>query len=83
MGPTMCYSSDNHVPVRLLTVVHVDIYFKSQCSGLGLLKGCASVNGGTSILGGESSEDVDQAGSAGGPTASLSAAAFVCKGVST
>lgn len=37
MGVTVCYSSDNHVPVRLLTqifdnqaIVHIDVYFKSH-----------------------------------------------------
>lgn len=54
----------------------------SQSSGLDLLKGRAPVDGGASIPGGESSEDVDQTGSPGGPTVSLSAAAVVCKGVS-
>lgn len=62
---------------------HWHLFQISQFSGLGLLKGRASVDGGTSILGGESSEDVGQAGSAGGSTTSLSAAAFVCKGLST
>lgn len=88
MGPTVCYPSDNHVQVTLLTVliVHTDIYFKViiwQCCGLGLLKGRAPVNRGASILDRENSEDVDQTGSAGGSTTCLSAAAFVCKGTAT